>query len=196
MNVASPRADLRVAELLGRDDELARLYDLIDGIGQHGGALVVRGEPGIGKSALLDVARRTAVDRELAVLTTGGVQSEARLAFAGLHRLLRPALDELDRLPDRQRRAIEVAFGLADGAAPDTFLIALAALDLLAEMAADTPLVVLVEDADWLDAASRDVLTFVARRVELEPVVMVFAAREEFGQASDLPLIRLVGLDE
>src|SRR5690242_14083914 len=119
MNVASPRADLRVAELLGRDDELARLYDLIDGIGQHGGALVVRGEPGIGKSALLDVARRTAVDRELAVLTTGGVQSEARLAFAGLHRLLRPALDELDRLPDRQRRAIEVAFGLADGAAPD-----------------------------------------------------------------------------
>jgi len=196
MNVASPRADLRVAELLGRDDELARLYDLIDGIGQHGGALVVRGEPGIGKSALLDVARRTAVDRELAVLTTGGVQSEARLAFAGLHRLLRTALDELDRLPDRQRRAIEVAFGLADGAAPDTFLIALAALDLLAEMAADAPLVVLVEDADWLDAASRDVLTFVARRVELEPVVMVFAAREEFSQASDLPVITLAGLDE
>src|SRR5216684_669908 len=196
MEVTSAGADSLVAELLGRDDELAQLYDLIDGIRQRGGALVVRGEPGIGKSALLEVASRAAIDREFGVLTTGGVESEARLAFAGLHRLLRPALDELDRLPDRHRGAIEAAFGLADSTAPDTFLIALAALDLLAEMADDAPLVVLVEDADWLDAASRDVLLFVARRVELEPVVLVFAAREEFGKASGLHVMQLRGLGE
>ena len=183
-------------ELLGREHELARLYGLIDGIGERGGALVVRGEPGIGKSALLEVVRRMAAERGFGVLIARGVQSEAPLTFAGLHQLLQPALDELDRLPDRHRNAIEAAFGLGDTAAPDTFLIALAALDLLTEIAADAPLVVLIEDADWLDTASRDVLAFLARRLDLEPVLMLFAARGGFGQASDLPVMRLLGLDE
>jgi DNA-binding CsgD family transcriptional regulator len=185
--------------LLGRVAEIEILDGLVQGLPECGGALVVRGEAGIGKSALLDVARRTAAARGFSVLETGGVQSEAHLAFAGLHQLLRPALGRLDRLPVRQREAVEAAFGLGDSAAADTFLIALGTLDLLAEMAADAPLLLIVEDAQWLDTATCDVLAFVARRVELEPIVILFAVRDGFDRRvgdAGLQDVRLAGLDE
>ncbi len=110
-----------VAELLGRDDELAQLYDLIDAIGRRGGALVVRGEAGIGKSALLEAAAVRAGERNVTVASATGMPSEARFAFAGLRELLLPFLEARDRLPQPQRRALETAMGLADGNAPDPF---------------------------------------------------------------------------
>jgi len=160
---------------------------------------VVRGEAGMGKSALLQAARRRAVDHGLATLMTAGFQSEAHIAFAGLHRLLRPVLGSLDRLPGPQRAAIQAAFGLREAAAPDLFLIALASLDLLSEMAAAAPLLLMIDDAQLLDVATCNVLTFVARRLELEPIVMLFAVRD--GSApwidqAELPELRLQPLND
>src|SRR2546428_9978707 len=177
MDVASGRAASRVAELLGRDEELARLYHLVDAIGERGGALVVRGEAGIGKSTLLAAARERALDRGVAVVSTAGALSEAQLAFAGLHQLLLPLLGRLDLLPDPQRQALETAFRIAQGDAPDLFLIGLATLGLVAERSAETPLLFVVEDAHWLDRPSSEVLQFVARRIESDPGVLLFAVR-------------------
>ena len=199
MDVASAHADPRAVELLGRDIELARLYALIDSIDQHGGALVVRGEAGIGKSALLAAAGERALQRGVTVESTTGALSEARLAFAGLHQLLLPLLDRLDLLPDPQRRALETAFGIAEGDAPDLFLIGLATLGLVAERAADTPLLFVVEDAHWLDRPSAEVLQFVARRIESDPAVLLFAVREGVPSCfddADLSELPLAGLDE
>ncbi len=199
IDLASARADSGVAELLGRDDELAQLYALIDGIGQRGGALVVRGEAGIGKSALLEAAAVRAFERDVTVVSATGRPSEARFAFAGLHQLLLPFLEARDRLPQPQRRALETAIGLADGDAPDPFLVGLAALGLLTEAEAKRPLLFLVEDAQWLDGPSAEVLGFVARRLELEPVFVLFAVREGIASAVDesgLPELHLDGLDE
>jgi DNA-binding CsgD family transcriptional regulator len=199
MNVATSRAASRVAELLGRDDELARLYHLVDAIGERGGALIVRGEAGIGKSALLAAARERALQQGATIVSTTGTLSEAPLAFAGLHQLLLPLLGRLDLLPDPQRRALEAAFGIAEGDAPDLFLIGLATLGLVAERAADTPLLFVVEDAHWLDRPSAEVLQFVARRIESDPALLLFAVREgvascfDDGHLSELPL---AGLDE
>jgi len=199
IDLASARADSGVAELLGRDDELAQLYALIDGIGQRGGALVVRGEAGIGKSALLEAAAVRAFERDVTVVSATGRPSEARFAFAGLHQLLLPFLEARDRLPQPQRRALETAIGLADGDAPDPFLVGLAALGLLTEAEAKRPLLFLVEDAQWLDGPSAEVVGFVARRLELEPVFVLFAVREGIASAVDesgLPELHLDGLDE
>ena len=157
----------------------------------QGSALVVRGEAGVGKSSLLDATRRSATDRGLATLMTAGFQSEAHVAFAGLHRLLRPVLGSLARLPAPQRGAIQAAFGLQEAAAPDLFLIALASLDLLSEMAAATPLLLVIDDAQLLDVATCNVLMFVARRLEFEPIVMLLAIRD--GSA---PWIEQAGLPE
>jgi DNA-binding CsgD family transcriptional regulator len=199
MNVASSRAASRVAELLGRDDELARLYHLVDAIGERGGALVVRGEAGIGKSALLAAARERALQQGATVVSTTGTLSEAPLAFAGLHQLLLPLLGRLGLLPDPQRRALETAFGIANGVASDVFLIGLATLGLVAERAAEAPLLCVVEDAHWLDRPSAQVLEFVARRVESDPAILLFAVREGLPSSfddADLPELRLAGLDE
>jgi len=163
--------------LRGRERELAHVRDLINGIESRGAALVLRGDPGIGKSALLAEATALAAQRDLRVATTRGTPSERHLAFAGIHQLLLPMLGVIGLLPAPQRRAVESAFGISDADAPDLFLIGLAALGLIAETAADRPLVVAVEDAHWLDRPSLDVLTFVARRIEFEPVVMLFAER-------------------
>ena len=199
MDVASAHADPRAVELLGRDVELARLYGLIDSIDRHGGALVVRGEAGIGKSALLAAASERALQRGVTVESTTGALSEARLAFAGLHQLLLPLLDRLDLLPDPQRRALETAFGIAEGDAPDLFLIGLATLGLVADRAAETPLLFVVEDAHWLDRPSAEVLQFVARRIESDPAVLLFAVREGVPSCfddADLSELPLAGLDE
>jgi DNA-binding CsgD family transcriptional regulator len=199
MDVASGRAASRVAELLGRDEELARLYHLVDAIGERGGALVVRGEAGIGKSTLLAAARERALDRGVAVVSTAGALSEAQLAFAGLHQLLLPLLGRLDLLPDPQRQALETAFRIAEGEAPDLFLIGLATLGLVAERSGETPLLFVVDDAHWLDRPSSEVLAFVARRVESDPAVLLFGIREGLPSSfddADLPELSLSGLDQ
>jgi AAA ATPase domain len=138
----------------------------------------VRGEAGIGKSALLEAAAARAGERDVTVASATGMPSEAKFAFAGLHQLLLPFLEGRDRLPRPQRRALETAIGLGEGDARDPFLVGLAALGLLTEADAKRPLLFLVEDAQWLDVPSSEVLGFVARRLELEPVVVLFAVRE------------------
>ena len=141
---------------------------------QHSATLVIRGEAGLGKSALLDYAVRSAPDLKL--VRTAGVESESELAFAALHQLCRPMLDLLDRLPGPQRGALTVAFGLEDGPAPEPLLVALAALGLLAEATKDQPLLCVVDDAHWLDDASAQALGFVGRRLLAEPIALIFAA--------------------
>ena len=190
---------MSVLPLVGRERELGVLNALVDGVGDRGGALVVCGEPGIGKSALLAMANRRATDRGMLALTAAGVQSETHLPFAGLHQLLRPILAGAEGLPERQRVALLAAFGITDVVAPDLFLIALAALELLADTAARSPLLLIVEDAQWLDRPSGDVLAFVARRLESEPILLLAAVREGHASAlgkAGLPELRLEGLEE
>lgn len=163
------------AALVGRGAELERIRALLG----DGGALLVRGTAGIGKSALLDAAAGIARERGMRVLQVAGVQSEARLPFAGLHALLRPVLAHADALPDPQREALLSAFGMSVDAAPDRFLIALAALELLSETASHAPLLLIVEDSHWLDAATADALAFVARRLDDDRVTLVAALRDD-----------------
>ena len=155
-------------------------------------ALVVHGEPGVGKTALLEyLTERAAACR---VVTVAGVQSEAELAFAGLYQLCAPLLDRLEALPGPQREAVRTAFGMSAGPVPDRFLIGLAVLGLLAEVATERPVVCLVDDAQWLDRASAQVLAFVARRLAADPVGMVFAARAPGPELSGLPELAVAGL--
>src|SRR3984957_9823973 len=169
-----------VTSLIGRDAEIRLLGELLDRVPDQGGALVLSGGPGIGKSALLSEAARGARERGMLVLKVTGVQSEAVLPFAGLHSLLQPLLGRVDALGAPQRDAVLAAFGMTDAAVPDPFLTALAALDLLAEAAARAPVLVVADDAHWLDQASRDALTFVARRLEFEPILLVAAIRDGY----------------
>jgi DNA-binding CsgD family transcriptional regulator len=177
-----------------------RLIGLIDRIHDQGGALVIRGEAGVGKSALLEAVSARAHERGVSVFTTTGVESETRLPFAALHELLLPFLDRLDGLPDLQRHALEMALGITRReAVPDVFLIGLATLGLVTEAATETPLLFVVEDAQWIDRSSGMVLGFVARRLAMEPVLMWFAVRA--GRASDaesagLPEFELASLSE
>jgi DNA-binding CsgD family transcriptional regulator len=157
-------------------------------------ALVVYGEPGVGKTALLEYLAGQASGCRVA--RAGGVQSEMELAFAVLHQLCAPMLDRLERLPAPQRDALRTAFGLSAGPAPDRFLIGLAALGLLSEMAGDRPLVCIVDDEQWLDSASAQVLAFVARRLGAESVGMVFGARVPTGDLAGLPELVIGGLRE
>jgi DNA-binding CsgD family transcriptional regulator len=184
--------------LYGRDAQRAQIGALLDGArASHSGVLVIRGEPGIGKTALLEDARDRAGDME--VLVARGVESEAELPFAGLDQLLRPALHLLDRLPTPQANALEGALGLAGRGGDDRFLISLAVLTLLAELAERRPVLCLVDDAHWLDAPSADALVFVARRLDAEAIVLLFAAREgevRAFKAGELPSLTLPGLDE
>src|ERR1700736_4022991 len=162
--------------LQGRRDECEALDSQLQRVRAGASSvLVVRGEAGVGKTALLEyVAERASACR---IVRGAGVESEMELAFAGLHQLCAPMLDGLDGLPGPQRDALRVAFGLQDGAAPNRFLVALAVLSLLAEAAEVEPLVCLVDDAQWLDRASAQALAFVARRLLAEHVAMVFSIR-------------------
>ncbi len=150
--------------------------------------LVVRGEAGVGKSALLRTVAEDADGFQVAQIA--GVESEMELPFAGLHRLCAPMLARLDGLPPPQQSALRIALGLASGDAPDRFLVGLGALTLLADVAEEQPFLCFVDDAQWLDSASRQVLGFVARRLLAERVALVFAMREPNGDAE------LVGLPE
>ncbi|MGW4411307.1 AAA family ATPase [Nonomuraea sp. NPDC004702] len=180
--------------LRGRDKELGEVTRLLERAraGQSG-VLVLRGEAGIGKSALLDELVRQA--REVRVLRATAVEAETSLPFAGLQMVLRPVLDRLDTLPGVQAAALRGALGLADAAGTSRFLVGLAVLSLLSEPAAQRPVLCLVDDAHWLDAASADALLFAARRLAADGVAMVFAARDAF-DAPGLPELRLGGLDE
>jgi DNA-binding CsgD family transcriptional regulator len=158
--------------------------------------LVLRGEAGIGKTVLLDdLARRASGCR---ITRAWGVESEMELAFAGLHQLCAPVLERLDVLPDPQRGALATAFGLSTGPAPDRFLVGLAVLSLLANVAEDRPLVCLIDDAQWLDRASAQALEFVARRLLADPVGLVLAVRTEGADPGfrSLPELVLEGLNE
>jgi DNA-binding CsgD family transcriptional regulator len=170
--------------LVGREGEVAVLAGMIDQIGDRGGPILLLGEAGVGKSALLAVAAEYGRTTGLQVLEATGVESEAQLPFAGLHQLLRPVLGSLTELPDVQRRAIEAALGAEPAAPAERFMIALAALNLLADAAASKPVLVVVDDVQWLDLPTQEVLAFVARRISADPVVLAAAART--GQ--DVPL--------
>ena len=172
--------------LRGRRDECAVLDALLDGArdGQSG-VLVLRGEPGIGKTALVEYAIESATD--LTMLQAAGCEAEMELAFAALHQLCAPLLDRLDGLPGPQREALATTFGLSAGTVPDRFFVGLAVLGLLSEAAQERPLLCVIDDAQWLDRASVQALAFVARRMLVEPVVMLFAAREPSDLLAALP---------
>src|SRR3954452_15413359 len=184
-------------QLLGRRSECAALDELVASVrAGPSRALVLRGEAGVGKSALLAYLVRGAAGCSIA--RAAGVESEVELVFAGLQQLCAPFVDRLDRLPEPQRDALGTAFGLRGGDVPDRFLIGLAVLSLLSDVAEDPPLICVVDDAQWLDAASAQALAFVARRLGVESVGRVFAVREP-AAASHLdgfPGLVVEGLDE
>jgi DNA-binding CsgD family transcriptional regulator len=181
----------------GRNSERQVLDGLLENVRTgESGVLVIRGEAGVGKTALLRYCARQASGFRVAQIA--GVESEMELLFAGLHQLCAPMLAQLAALPEPQQHALRVAFGLSSGDAPDRFLVALAALSLSAEVAAGRPLLCLVDDAQWLDDASSQVLGFVARRLLAESVMIVFAVREPTDEQRfvGLPELRLRGLPE
>jgi DNA-binding CsgD family transcriptional regulator len=183
--------------LLGRSSECAALDALVTSVrAGPSRALVLRGEAGVGKSALLEYLVRGASG--CAVARAAGIESEVELAFAGLHQLCAPFVDRLDRLPEPQRDALGTAFGRRGGDAPERFLVGLAVLSLLSDVAEERPIVAIVDDAQWLDAASAQVLAFVARRLGVESVGLVFAVREPAVERHLEGLAELVieGLDD
>ena len=189
-----PRSEPTPA-LLNRQPERAVLDNLLRDLRSgRGRALVVRGEAGVGKSALLEYAVGAAADMRVA--RAAGVESEMELAFASLHLLCVPLLDRLEGLPAVQRDALGVALGLREGGPPDAFLVGVAVLTLLAEVAEERPLLCVVDDAQWLDRASAQVLAFAARRLLAEPVGLVFAAREPGRQFRGLADLEVRGLPD
>jgi AAA ATPase domain len=164
------------SDLVGRQREVGALAELVGQRGAGGAALIVLGDPGIGKSALLRAVGRMAQDDGLRVLTAAGVESEAQLPFAGLHQLLHPVLGSAEGLPPVQRDALLSAFGLSDGARPEPFMVALAAVNLMASLAGDRRVVVLADDVQWLDRQTQEALTFMARRAAGNPIVIIGAA--------------------
>jgi DNA-binding CsgD family transcriptional regulator len=181
--------------LRGRDDERAVLDRLLDEAraGQSG-ALVLRGEAGVGKTALLERAIEFASD--LIVVRAVGVESEMELAYAALHQLSAPLLDRVDRIPAPQREALETTFGLREGPVPDLFLVGLATLSLFSEAAQERPLLCVIDDAQWLDRASAQVFAFVARRLVAESVVILAGTREAAGKYGRLPEFVVKGLPD
>jgi DNA-binding CsgD family transcriptional regulator len=186
-----------LAALFGRRSECATLDAAVAGAraGQSQ-VLVVRGEAGIGKTALLDYLETSASGCQ--IVRMAGVEAEMELAYAGLHQLCAPFLDRLDRLPDPQRMALGTAFGLTGGEAPDRFLVGLAVLDLLADRAERQPLICLLDDAQWLDRVSAQTVAFVARRLVAERILLAVAIREPSDERDfvGLPELTLSGLGE
>jgi len=181
------------APLLGRDREQRLLRSLLDEVAIHGQALVLRGEPGVGKSRLLSETARTARERGMSVLTTTGVQSEADLPFAGLHQLLRPVRGRVTELPAVQRAALDAAFGLTHEAAPEHYRIAMAALDLVSAVATNAPLLLVADDAQWLDRPTSEALAFIGRRIESDPIILLAATRDGYPSVLGVPACRSSG---
>jgi hypothetical protein len=181
--------------LVGRREERAALEALLASAREgRSGVLVLQGEAGVGKSALLDDAGVSAYGFRVARAT--GVQSEMELAFGALHQLCAPLLDRLDGLPPPQRDALGAAFGLSAGTASERFLVGLATLSLLSATAESEPLLCVVEDAHWLDRPSAQALAFVARRLLAEPVALLFATRRRTEELAGLPELAVEGLPD
>jgi hypothetical protein len=181
--------------LLGGVDERGLLDGLLADIRRgRSRSLVLRGDAGIGKTALLKYLVDSASEETVARAV--GVESDMELAFAGLHQLCGPMLDRLPRLPAPQRQALEVVFGRSSGAPPDRFLAGLGVLSLMSEMGDDRPLLCVVDDAQWLDQASALTLAFVARRLQAEPVGIVFAARERGQELQHISELEVHGLHD
>jgi DNA-binding CsgD family transcriptional regulator len=199
-SVAATATSMPPLDLPGRERELRVLSVVVDDLSKGmGGAVIVRGAPGIGKSALLATVTERAREDGIRVLSAVGVQSEARLPFAGLHQLLRPSLHLAEGLPARQRGALLAAFGVSGEVAPDLYLIALATLELIGDAAEGSRLLLVLEDAQWLDQATCAALAFVARRLEAEPAAMLIAIRDGYESPlseAGLRELRLEPLDE
>ncbi len=179
--------------LLGRQDECALLDRLVETArGGWSAVLVIRGEPGIGKTALLEYAIGAAAG--LQVVPVVGVESETELAYAALFQLCASLLNHLEAVPAAQRDALSTAFGLAAGNAPDRFLVGLAVVSLLSAAGQRQPLLCLIDDAQWLDQASVQALAFAARRLQADPVAMMFATRADSDDLSGLPQLVVRGL--
>src|SRR3989454_8898584 len=172
------------SRLVGRDAELAQLHTALAEAAEHGGALFVTGLAGIGKTSLLDVAVSDARNRGYKVLSVTGLESEADLPFAGLHQLLQPVLPSAGALPGPQRNALLTALGMRAGAPPEVFLVGLATLSLMDEVADERPLVVVADDFQWLDGATSSVLSFVARRLESTNILLISGLRQTSQTAS------------
>ena len=192
---ADSRPRGRAAPLTGRTSEVRALGRFIEAVrAGESRVLVVRGEPGVGKTVLLDYLAAQASGCQ--VVRAVGVQSEMELAFAGLHQLCAPIVGHLEHLPVPQRDALRTAFGITAGPAPDRFLIGLAVLGLLSEVAGERPLICLVDDEQWLDRASAQALGFVARRLAADPVGLVFVSRFAGEELAGLPELVVQGLGE
>src|SRR5215472_14107246 len=183
----------KLPSLYGRRRECGVLDELLEQVRRgHSAVLVMHGEAGVGKTALLEYVARRARGCRLVRVT--GVRSEMALAFAGLHQLCAPMLGRAERLPVPQRKALRTAFGLAEGPPPDRFLVGLAVLSLVSEMAGERPLVCVIDDEQWLDHASAQALGFVARRLAADPVGLVFAVRVPGKELAGLPELTVAGL--
>src|SRR4051794_14306917 len=179
--------------LLGREHECLAIEDVLDAArAQHSGVLMLHGDAGVGKTALLEYARRSAGD--MLVVGGAGCEAEVELGFAALHQLTRPVHDRIDRLPGPQARALRVAFGLESCGKRDRFLASVALLTLLGVAAADRPLLCAVDDAQWLDRPSADALTFAARRLAADHVALVVASRDP--PRVNLPALCVHGLPD
>ncbi|WP_206681391.1 AAA family ATPase [Actinomadura sp. J1-007] len=179
--------------LLGRGPERAVVDRMLAAVDAgESRVLVVHGAPGVGKSALLEYAENAATDMQ--VLRAVGVESEMELPFATLHQLCAPLLDRLEHLPEPQRHALETVFGIRAEAPPERFLVGLAVLSLLSDASEERPLLCVVDDAQWVDQTSLQVLGFVARRLLAESVVLVFGARERSQDLIGLPELEVTGL--
>ena len=181
--------------MYGRRRECAVLDELLEQVRRgRSTVLVMRGEAGVGKTALLEYVAGRARGCRLARVT--GVRSEMELAFAGLHQLCAPMLSRAECLPVPQREALRTAFGLAGGPPPDRFLVGLAVLSLVSEVAAERPLVCVIDDEQWLDHASAQALEIVARRLAVDPVGLVFAARVPGEELTGLRELTVPGLPD
>jgi len=183
--------------LVGRTEELETISALLaQACAGDGGTLVVRGEPGVGKTALLDAAAERA--GTMRVLRGTGVAWEAEIAFSGALQLLAPILERVTELPDPQRRALEGALALAEGVERDRFAVGAATLGLLVRAASATPLLLLVDDAQWFDSASLEALVFASRRITGDQIAVLFAVRDGFAtalDAADVPALTVPVLD-
>jgi tetratricopeptide (TPR) repeat protein len=180
---------------MDRRAEREALRGLVDAVRSgESRALVMRGDPGVGKTVLVDHLAGQASGLGCRVARAAGVQSEMELAFAGLHQLCAPMLGHLDGIPGPQQDALRTAFGLAAGPPPDRFFVGLAVLSLLSEVATERPLICVIDDEQWLDRASAQALGFVARRLAADPVGLVFAAREPGSELAGLPELEVDGL--
>jgi DNA-binding NarL/FixJ family response regulator len=186
------------ALLFGRERELRVIEEQLDGVGEQGSALLIRGDAGVGKSSILRAAMGLARDRRMSVLSATGVESETNLPFTGLYELLQPILDRVEHLPAAHQNALLAAFGLAEGGTADLFLIALGALELLVDYGAQRALALVIDDVQWLDPSSTNVLAFIARRLRSEPIVLLIGSRDSADTSiSDIvPELRIQGLDE